>query len=685
MSDDKVTIDMLPIDYRNNQFKDNVDFFKNEDPVLYNFLLSHEVSRFRLFLNPDNSPNIVDTQNITTLYSVHDEKRPLEVVENEVAGMKKEVRIVDEFHEYRSEKLKHNSPIATKLYLKLAQLGEKIFDNYNEVGWEAFRSGNDFAPLVRVFGVGLGYSLSSIIKVKDVRNMVIYEPERDMFYLSMYTFSWRLFYQYFSLGDRHLKLLIDIEPDQASQAVSEFIDSVSPLICTSFFFYREKYQSEKFDEMLRLGVLSDTNLMANAGFGWYEDAAAGLYNSITNFRKNIPLFSGKKVDNFLRIFIVGSGPSLEGAIPYILKHQQDAVIISSGTTIVPLLRNGIVPDFQVLQERHLKGFEKSLDRNILKTIDAIILNVVRNDATELYRDVFMGLKFGEAGASIVDKSYPALEYVNPTVTNTSVAFSAQFGADEVYFFGMDYGALLGSDRMHAKDTIYDDNEEIDNPELRSDFTLPANFGKQVSTDHVFSMSRDNTEFVVQKNQDISWFNVGDGASIEGAAECSYNDLPSSFSAAFNKKDAINEIKSLFDCEYTEHLSLPELKETINQQMVLLYEQIISILEVEPTSREELSDLMKVLFKSMHVNLDEYNHSFIGRWLVGGSVVYYAHNIYLQAVHLDSDTDVADFFGQAKAAFFVYLDDVLNDVNRVVEAALSDDEDYMYEPPETDLF
>ena len=28
MSDDKVTIDMLPIDYRNNQFKDNVDFFK---------------------------------------------------------------------------------------------------------------------------------------------------------------------------------------------------------------------------------------------------------------------------------------------------------------------------------------------------------------------------------------------------------------------------------------------------------------------------------------------------------------------------------------------------------------------------------------------------------------------------------------------------------------------------------
>jgi hypothetical protein len=95
--------------------------------------------------------------------------------------------------------------------------------------------------------------------------------------------------------------------------------------------------------------------------------------------------------------------------------------------------------------------------------------------------------------------------------------------------------------------------------------------------------------------------------------------------------------------------------------------------------------MKVLFKSMHVNLDEYNHSFIGRWLVGGSVVYYAHNIYLQAVHLDSDTDVADFFGQAKAAFFVYLDDVLNDVNRVVEAALSDDEDYMYEPPETDLF
>ena len=52
MSDDKVTIDMLPIDYRNNQFKDNVDFFKNEDPVLYNFLLSHEVSRFRLFFKP---------------------------------------------------------------------------------------------------------------------------------------------------------------------------------------------------------------------------------------------------------------------------------------------------------------------------------------------------------------------------------------------------------------------------------------------------------------------------------------------------------------------------------------------------------------------------------------------------------------------------------------------------------
>ena len=48
----------------------------------------------------------------------------------------------------------------------------------------------DCIPILVVNGIGLGYHLAEIYERIDVMNLIIVEPDLDVFYLSLYCFDW---------------------------------------------------------------------------------------------------------------------------------------------------------------------------------------------------------------------------------------------------------------------------------------------------------------------------------------------------------------------------------------------------------------------------------------------------------------------------------------------------------------
>ena len=95
-------------------------------------------------------------------------------------------------------------------------------------------------------------------------------------------------------------------------------------------------------------IKTDSNLILS-GLGFYFDETVMITNTFENLHSGdaqMTRFSRSKIRSN-PVFIVASGPSLDKDIEWIKKNQDKAVVFACGSAIMPLLRNGIQPDFSV--------------------------------------------------------------------------------------------------------------------------------------------------------------------------------------------------------------------------------------------------------------------------------------------------------------------------------------------------
>ena len=670
------TLTLLPHKYKNELFIQNLEFLKVHQPTLFNAVANYKCKEYRLCSNPDGSPNILEMKSKQPLYPSFTLNDIMNSIRTSIEMLSCNILVGDAFILGGEERWRKNNPIQVNMLNKLYEAGifhdlELTPDNLTSI--HGFST--DYFPLIRVYGIGLGYHFTELIKQRKISYMTIYEPHVDLFFTSLYTIPWQLIFKYFDNKGKGVNLVIGETADAAIKNNVAFLSQrLMPL--TTCYYRFNHFNSEKISAMTTKEPQSDTVESQQRDAGWYEDQVTGFYLSARNIKKSNRFFSGKKTKRYFRAFIVGSGPSLNETIDYIKTHQNKALIFSCGSAITPLLTAGIIPDYQIVQERvwHLEKHEEKHDLNLLKKISLLKLNVVSPRIDKFYKETLIFQKYRDPGSSLLGNNYAVTTGVNPTVTNTGISMCAALGVNEVYLFGVDYGAPKDSEKMHAANTMYDDISADDNVEKKTTYDLPGNLGSVIRTDIILSWSHQTTEIKVAEFPNIQWFNVGEGALISGAIPMKSENLPKKFSKKIQKSRLCEEISNCFDNNYSTSEVLKRLRTTQMQQINEYFHALLGFSESTPQTREEVVNVLSLLYKAVNVGAN-ISH-FLPSSLLSYGFKQFITDVYIQSAMAVDDGSASQFFKNAKGILAEYIADIDKDLIKIL--------DYIERDSETDL-
>ena len=432
-----------------------------------------------------------------------------------------------------------------------------------------------------IYGVGLGFHIEKLLEKINIKNIILVEENIEFLIASLYTVDWEEIFK-----KSNIKIVLGKDHNKLANATVSYIRQINETYSYRVFFYIH-YGSKnikKFKNELKNLIFEE-----NAKWGFFDDELESIKNTLINIKNRVPIYTGKsKIKNTLPLFIVASGPSLEYSLDFIKEYQNSAMVFSCGTALRPLLKNDILPDFEIVIERMKNTYDSLLENasvDELKNIKIIGVNPIYPDVFKLGKKNYMLPRFPDSGASFFFEYYnlPKLAFIAPTVTNMALEFGLHLGFKEIYLFGTDMG-FKDKSRHHAKDSIYyKDRSEFETKTMEIYKELDGNFGGKVFSTMIYEMTRKFLEKSIESNPDAKVYNTSDGAKIEGAIPLKIEDIK--IDTNVKKLDLIKEIESnfsndLYTIDFEKHIThkiedlylfIDNLKEFILKNLII-YEE-----------------------------------------------------------------------------------------------------------------
>ncbi|MCW9035974.1 MAG: DUF115 domain-containing protein [Rhodospirillales bacterium] len=378
---------------------------------------------------------------------------------------------------------------------------------------------NDAGYLVS-FGLGLGLHLPELIEKLDVRELVVAEQFKEMLQLSLSVLDWQPIFETLHKRGGRVHVEIDTDPAMLANKIFKALRGKNfGLIDGSYGI--QHYASpmlnqthDLFREMLPSLGMSD---------GFFDDECLMFKNSINNltniqhtiFQDNPESFKDKSA------FIIGSGPSLDGTIEAIRSNKDNALIISSGTGLGVLLRAGIKPHVHCETENQPIVYDAVKNHRSISDFSGITLiasPTVDPRIPAEFDNVIFAHRDTLTSSTLFADQEDILTFSGPTVANFSSRIALGLGVSEIYFFGVDLGAVTPS-KHHSSQSVYktaDDafwNSGLGMLDLNIE--VEGNFRPSVWSNALFIYVRSFFHSMIINNPQCQFFNCSDGAKISG--------------------------------------------------------------------------------------------------------------------------------------------------------------------------
>ncbi|MGY3927881.1 motility associated factor glycosyltransferase family protein [Aeromonas simiae] len=459
-------------------------------------------------------------------------------------------------------------------------------------------------PMMLMFGVGLGYQLGYLYEQHKIKNLFVVEPDPDLFYASLFTFDWAPLLSYLDKNRLGMHIFIGSDENNIVSDLSLAINKRGAFWATSICSFWH-YPSEKIYSLISK-VEKEFHII-KLGWGFFDDNILALAHSYENIRERVPFLHRKsKVSGDAAqypIFIVGNGPSLDKAIPLIKKYQQEAIIIACGSSISALYSAGIKPDILVMVERTKSSADFLATLNapdFLRDILFLGVDVLHPDCFKYFEQYAVGFKSMEpmhillGSLGLVD-DVAFLPCVNPYVGNTGLSYAVTLGFKQIYLFGVDNG-YLSKDHHHSRLSSYFDEQGNAIDKLKKAITssavmyLPGNFGGEVISNELFSLSIKQLETLLRMNPDVVCYNTAEGAKVVGTIPLPVNEIDI-VNQKIYKHAIISNIRQTFFSplkisitELEKHLGLEVFNKLIDlmrdewDKVSLTYDDIIELMQ-----------------------------------------------------------------------------------------------------------
>jgi len=477
---------------------------------------------------------------------------------------------------YNGEKLKHY------LHYRLVKKTERLLQAAeDEVG-----ALPDTIKSLILFGLGSGYQLQSLFENRKVEKLFICEPNRDFFYASLYAIDWQHILN--TIDEQDSRLYINIGDDGTHlfrDLLAQFYN-IGPYVLSQTYFYQGYFNAPL---NAAIGQLREQLQIVISMGEYFDHACYGISHTKEMLRKGVPYMrpaAEHKLSLFekeLPVIFIGNGPSLDYSLESIKELKDQAILVSCGTSLQVLHRNGIVPDFHAEIEQNRATHDWAVrinDAEYLKQITLISCNGIHPDTCELYKDVKIAFKEGESSTVsmlkiIGEKNAEALSFAFPTVTNFALNFFLKLGFNQLYLMGVDLGFVDVSQHHSTQSGYYDaQGKELYNYAQENNTALltPGNFRSVVNTKHEFKIAKMIMEQSLAEHQ-VDCYNTSDGARIQGTSPLNIDDILLTSTASqkavclaalensFEKVSADNFVTQ-YEQKYSKSKLLKEIKQLI---------------------------------------------------------------------------------------------------------------------------
>tara|TARA_R110002167_G_scaffold31464_15_gene103260 strand:+ start:1398 stop:4919 length:3522 start_codon:yes stop_codon:yes gene_type:complete len=507
------------------QFTRNLVALEKYFPDIYKEYKDYQPKIWLPVRNKQGQINIVKADSLSPFYSDNPKQDCLYNYENYNEQPHKDGLVLG----YKGTKLAHYLH-----YQFVKETEQLIAEAEDEIG----ALPEDIASII-IFGLGVGYQLEALLDNHHVEKLFLCEPNTDFFYASLFAIDWSTIFEkveeskgriYLNIGDDGTHLFRDL--------LNQFY-AIGPYILNNTYFYQSYYNASLNSAIAQLR--EQLQIVISMG-EYFDHAYYGIEHTKEGFRRNIPVLTknpSSKLsydDKEVPVFIVGNGPSLDLSIDAIKEWRDQAIIVSCGTALQALHRNGITPDFHAEIEQNRSTYDWAVltgDLAYLKDITLISCNGIHPDTCALYKNVLVAFKEGESStvsalSVLGQENFEVLQHAFPTVSNFVVNLISVIGFNHIYLMGVDLG-FINVKHHHSKSSGYykEDGQEIYDYAENNNTSLvvPGNFRPSVNTKHEFKVSRQIIEQVTHKKPKLqTFYNCSDGAKISGTTPLHINNL-----------------------------------------------------------------------------------------------------------------------------------------------------------------
>ncbi|MDO6558202.1 6-hydroxymethylpterin diphosphokinase MptE-like protein [Paraglaciecola chathamensis] len=505
----------------------------------------------------------------------------------------------------------------------------------------------DTIASIIMFGLGVGYQLEKLLDEHTVEKLFVCEPNPDFFYASLFAIDWQTIFEKIEASDTRIYLNVGDDGTHLFNDLLNQFHSIGPYILNNTYFYQSYYNASLNSAIAQLRE----QLQVVISMGEYFDHAYyGIEHMKEGFRRDYPVLMNNPSqylnykDKEVPVFIIGNGPSLDMSIEAIKEWREQVIVISCGTALQALYKNGITPDFHAEIEQNRSTYDWPVligDLGYLKEITLISCNGIHPDTCELYKDVLVAFKEGESSTvsalSVLGKQhFEVLQQSFPTVSNFVTNIISVLGFNHIYLMGVDLG-FVDVNLHHSKSSGYyqEDGKETYDYSAKNitSLVVPGNFRPRVNTKHEFKVSRQVIEQVThRKPKEQTFYNCSDGARIKGTTPLEIDNLLIMASngernkalASLKNKAFSNKHSTQFIAKYEKQFSHDLLLEEI--------QQLQNIVEKNIPAPEDINNLINAQ-KELLFDSYQSGRSLLFYYMYG--TVNYANALFIKLYNTES--------------------------------------------------
>jgi hypothetical protein len=399
-------------------------------------------------------------------------------------------------------------------------LQRALQDTIEKSGASTIARGPLSAPtFLIVFGVGLGYHLTELVRATKARWVIIIEPFTEFLRHSFAAVDWHEMLDEVEAASGSVHVITELDPSRMVNLIMyEIMRRGTPYLDGTWVFTH--YPIWAFAEAAKRMHGAASFAYINRGF--FEDELVMMTNAVTNFctRSFWLLDSKPRLHRPETAVIVGAGPSLDEAIETLHRIRDKVILFSAGTSLRPLLRQGITPDFHCELENGgqvVEVVEEARRHGDLSSIHLIASSTVDPRVPELFGETILFHRDSVSSTRILRGDHAPIGGSAPTCVNTAMSAAAHLGFTDFLLFGTDCGVRPGASD-HAEGTIYQDIDRYRVTAKQRDrypLELEGNFGGIALTDWVYDASRRMLMDLIATYR-LNVVNCSDGAVISGA-------------------------------------------------------------------------------------------------------------------------------------------------------------------------